>query len=114
MEARLNFQAPFVCRSTERVHVGERLQLRCRHRWLQLRWSGRRPSGTEAAPALLAARRIAHTITAHRLVVAQLREGRRLERVGLSERTMRTRGRAGGTVSELAQFRRENLVHGIF
>ena len=61
----------------------------------------------------LAARRIAHTITA-RLVVAQLREGRRLERVGLSERTLRTRGRAGGTVSELAQFVHENLVHGIF
>ena len=51
----------------------------------------------KAVPAQLdlAARRIARTITAHRLVVAQLREGRRLERVGLSEHTMRTRGRAG-------------------
>ena len=113
MEGRLNFQAPFVCRSTERVHVGERLQLRCRHRWLQLRWSGRRPSVTEAAPGLLAARRITHTITAHGRDVAQLREGRRLERVGLSERTLRTRERAGGAVSELAQFGHENLVHGI-
>ena len=70
----------------------------------------------KAVPAQLdlAARRIAHTITAHRLVVAQLREGRRLERVRLSERTLRTRGRAGGAVSELAQCGHENLVHGIF
>ena len=69
----------------------------------------------KAVPAQLdlAARRIAHTITAHRLDVAQLREGRRLERVRLSERTLRTRGRAGGTVSELAQFGHENLVQGI-
>ena len=93
--------------------MGERLQLRCQHSWLQVRWSGRRPSVTEATPALLAARRTAHTITAHRLVVAQLREGRRLERVGLSKRTLSTRGRAGGTVSELAQFGHENLVQGI-
>ena len=69
---------------------------------------------TEAAPAPLAARRIAHTITAHCLDVAQLREGRRLERVGLSERTLRTSALAGGTVSELAQFGHENLVHCIF
>ena len=70
----------------------------------------------KAVPAQLdlAARRIAHTITAHGLVVAQLREGRRLERVGLSERTMRTRRRRGGAVSELAQCGHENLVHGIF
>ena len=68
---------------------------------------------TEAAPGLLAARRITHTITAHGRDVAQLREGRRLERVGLSERTLRTRERAGGAVSELAQFGHENLVHGI-
>ena len=70
----------------------------------------------KAVPAQLdlAARRIAHTITAHRLVVAQLHEGRRLERVGLSERTLRTSARAGGAVSELAQFGHENLVHGIF
>ena len=96
------------------MSVGERLQLRCRHRRLQLRWSGRRPIVTYAAPALLAARRIAHTITAHRLAVAQLRGSRRLERVGLSDRTLRTRERAGGAVSELAQFGHENLVHGIF
>ena len=69
---------------------------------------------TEAAPALLAARQIAHAITAHRAAVAQLRGSRTLERVGLSDRTLSTRGRAGGTVSELAQFGHENLVHGIF
>ena len=55
----------------------------------------------KAVPAQLdlAARRIAHTITAHRLLVAQLREGRRLERVGLSKRTLSTRGRAGPLAS---------------
>ena len=70
----------------------------------------------KAVPAQLglAARRIAYTITAHRLLVAQLREGRRLEQVGLSKRTLSTRGRAGGTVSELAQCGHENLVHRIF
>ena len=55
----------------------------------------------------LAALRIAHTITAHGLDVAQLREGRRLERVGLSEHTMCTRRRAGEAVNELAQFGHE-------
>ena len=70
----------------------------------------------KAVPAQvgLAARRIAYTITAHRLLVAQLREGRQLEQVGLSKRTLSTRGRAGGTVSELAQCGHENLVQGIF